>query len=498
MRNKRHFNLIIVCSFITFLSCSEENISSEKEFENKPNILFIAVDDLRPQLGAYGEDYMVTPHMDQLAREGRLFTNHYVTVPTCGPSRYSLLTGQYPTSTAELNNNIFYHATAGKPKGQKPESMAEAFRRNGYYTVGMGKISHSADGFVYGYTDPVSNIKELPHSWDEFHFNAGKWKTGWNAFFAYSSGENRQSLDRQVKPYESGPNGDNNYPDGLTAEVAVEKLRELKEKAEPFFMAVGFFKPHLPFTSPQEYWNLYDEENLPLTNSHEIPKNTHKASLQESGEFNGYRQGEEKAGLSHELSDSYARKVRHAYFAATSYVDAQVGKVIEALEKNGLADNTVIVLWGDHGWHLGDHRVWGKHTLSEYALRSALIVKTPDITAPGTPSNAIVETVDIYPTLMDLTNQEIPDYLEGKSFENILRDPNANSDSTAFSYFRKGITMRTPRYRLTKYFRDEHPDTELYDYKTDPFETQNIAEDNSDIVNSLMRKLEKGNTGLYN
>lgn len=497
-RNNRPDSFVLPCFLMVLglFSCTE-NKSHSGGPEGRPNILFIAVDDLRPQLGVYGEDFMVTPHMDRLAREGRLFTNHYVIVPTCGPSRYALLTGQYPQNTAELRNDIFEKTTALQTRPTNPESMVDAFRRNGYYTVGMGKISHSADGFVYGYTDSVSDVRELPYSWDEFHFNPGKWVTGWNAFFAYANGENRQSLDRQVKPYESGNVGDNGYPDGLTAELALKQLDVLKERAEPFFLAVGFFKPHLPFNAPQKYWDLYDEAQLPITNAHDIPENTHNASLHGSGEFNGYLKGDEKAGLDHELSPAYARKLRHAYFAATSYVDAQIGKVLEALEKNNLSQNTIIVIWGDHGWHLGDQRVWGKHTLSEYALRSTLIVKTPGISAPGQPSNAIIESTDIYPTLLDLTNQEIPDELVGKSFKNILNDPDADSDGMAFSYFRNGISLRTPRYRMTRYFRDQQPVTELYDYQTDPFETRNVAGANPEILESLQAKWENGDTGLY-
>src|SRR5690606_33978537 len=186
-------------------------------------------------------------------------------------------------------------------------------------------------------------------------------------------------------------------------------------------------------------------------------------SLHGSGEFNGYLKGDEKAGLDHELSPAYARKLRHAYFAATSYVDAQIGKVLKALEKNNLSQNTIIVIWGDHGWHLGDQRVWGKHTLSEYALRSTLIVKTPGISAPGQPSNAIIESTDIYPTLLDLTNQEIPHELVGKSITTIVNELDGDSDRMAFSYVRNGVSLRALRYRMTPYFRDAQPVPVLYE-----------------------------------
>lgn len=485
--------IILAIGAFLAIACSESHTEQSKP----PNILFIAVDDLRPQLGAYGNEIMITPNMDQLASEGRLFRHHYAIVPTCGPSRYTLLTGQYPQNTAELRNNIFEKTAAGKPQNDHPESFVEAFRRNGYHTVGIGKISHSADGMVYGYTDSVSSTMELPHSWDEFLFDAGKWGTGWNAFFGYANGENRQSLNKEVKPYEAGQVEDEGYPDGLTAKLAVEQLDKFKDRTDPFLLAVGFFKPHLPFTAPQKYWDLYNEDSIPITHAHDIPLKTNKASFHESGEFNQYKLGEEKAGLDHELSDAYARKVRHAYFAATSYVDAQIGKVLDALKEKGLAENTIIVLWGDHGWHLGDERVWGKHTLSEYALRSALIMKTPGMNQTGVPSDAIVESTDIYPTLMDLTGQPVSGDLDGQSLKPILQNPEAEIDQTAFGYFRQGISMRIPRYRITKYFRDEEPTVELYDYQKDPYETRNIAVEYPHLVDSLLVELEKGNTGLY-
>lgn len=482
--------LLILC-----LACQNEEPSAQHS--TPPNILFITVDDLRPQLGAYGHEYMVTPHMDRLAKNGRLFANHYVIVPTCGPSRYTMLTGQYPVTRAELRNDIFEKTTAMNHRSDKPESMIEAFRRNGYYTVGIGKISHSPDGLVYGYTDSISDVRELPQSWDEFHFNHGKWGTGWNAFFGYADGGNRQSLDSEVKPYESAQVDDNGYPDGLTAQLAISQLNDLKNNDKPFFLAVGFFKPHLPFNAPQKYWDLYQAENLPLPEAPLPPTNTHRSSFHESGEFNRYQKGKEKANLNRDLSPSYARKLRHAYFASVSYVDAQIGKVLDALEKNDLAENTIVVVWGDHGWHLGDHRIWGKHTLSEYSMRSTLIIKSPEMTSPGTPSKAIIESTDIYPTLLDLANLEISGELVGKSFKKILEDPHASSDGLAYGYFRQGITLRTPRYRITRYFRPEQPRVELYDYVTDPFETENVAALHPQIVDSLMNLWLKGNTGLY-
>ncbi len=469
-----------------------------KQKEKNPNILFIAVDDLRPELGCYGNPVVISPNLDELASEGLLFTNHFVQVPTCGASRLCLLSGMRPSKPSHLLNQAIEVELSDKPEGELPESFIHQLKRNGYYTVGIGKISHSADGLIYGYTDKTSSKRELPYSWEELVFNADKWGTGWNAFFGYADGENRQSLKKQVKPYESAEVDDEGYVDGLTANLAIAKLRELKDKDKPFFLGVGFFKPHLPFNAPKKYWDLYETEDIPLSESPFIPDSVNLASLHNSGELNGYYLTDEKISLSNPASDEYARKLRHAYYACVSYVDAQIGKVLSELKNLGLEKNTIVVVWGDHGWHLGDQLTWGKHTVFDKALRSTLIVKTPDTDQSGKTVETLVETVDIYPTLLQLCNVENPVNNDGESFTSLLLNPEIEKDEVAYSYFRKGISVRTNRYRLTKYFRDEIPVIELYDYLEDPFETKNLASDKPAIVKELMLVLEKGNTGLFN
>jgi arylsulfatase A-like enzyme len=223
------------------------------------------------------------------------------------------------------------------------------------------------------------------------------------------------------------------------------------------------------------------------------------SSLQSSGEFNQYALGEEKAGLDHQLSDEYARKLRHAYYAAVSYTDALVGKVMDELETLGLADNTIVVVWGDHGWHLGDHRVWGKHTIFETAVRSPLIIKVPGLKPQRISSDMPVSSIDLYPTLMELTNTPTNFSLDGQSLVPLLHNgSDQNREALAFSYFRNGISMRTEKYRLMKYFREEKPTIELYDHINDPMETKNIANEQPEIVEQLLVQLEKGDTGLYN
>lgn len=486
--------LIFLFILSEIIGCSGTN--SGKVENSKPNVLFICCDDLRPELGCYGKTYIHSPNIDKLAASGALFPNQFAQIPTCGASRCSMLTGMLPKTTGYLSNEACKTFISGKPETKDPETFIHHLRRNGYYTVGIGKISHYVDGLLYGYTDPVGTEYELPHSWDEMLFNPAKWGTGWNAFFGYADGSNRQSRNRQVKPYEMGNVDDMGYPDGYTAQLALKKLDELAMKDKPFFLAVGFFKPHLPFNSPKKYWDLYDESKLPLSPNPFIPENVNKASLHNSGEFNGYKLGDEEASLDGPVSDAYARKLRHAYFACISYTDAQVGKLLDELDKLGLSKNTVVVLWGDHGWHLGDQLVWGKHTIFERALKSAFIIK-----APGKPKgeviSKVVSAVDIYPTLMELTGVEMPHQTDGTSLVPLLNNPLQNWEEASFGYFKNGISLRTKRYRLTKYFRTQQPVVELYDHQKDPNETKNIAAENPEIVEQLLPLWEKGNTGLY-
>lgn len=491
---KTMINYLLLLLISNFIACS----APEEELPDKPNILFIAIDDLRPDLGCYGKDYIESPNIDKLASEGVVFTNHFVQVPTCGASRHCLLTGQLPVSTAHLGNNITANTISGHPEKEAPETFIHHLKRNGYYTVGIGKITHHPDGYVYGYLEPKSDQLELPHSWNEMLLDDEKWGSGHNAFFGYANGTNRNTLNKEVKPYEMADVPDEGYIDGLTANLAIKKLGELKEKDQPFFLGVGFFKPHLPFTAPKKYWDLYNEDELPLSPTQFIPENVNAASLHGSGEFNQYKLGEEKASLNAPVSDEYARKLRHAYFACVSYIDAQVGKLIAELEKQGLAENTIVVVWGDHGWHLGDNLVWGKHTIFERSLKSAFIIKAPKTSSGGKTVEKVVSSVDLYPTLMELCGVDMPYQSDGKSLVPIMNNPLLQTwENASYGYFRKGISLRTEKYRLTKYFRDQEPVIELYDHENDPLETKNIAAEKPEIVEKLMPLWGKGNTGLY-
>ncbi|MDI9603888.1 MAG: sulfatase [Bacteroidota bacterium] len=485
-------NYPIMASACLFLLSGCENNKKKEFVPNKPNVLFICVDDLRRDLGCYGS-IVKTPNIDKLADNGSIFFHHYVQVPTSGASRASMLTGTLPHENTDLSNEACRLRLSMRPETELPETMFHHLKRNGYYTVGIGKISHYPDGLLYGYTDSVGTSYELPHSWNEMLFNVGKWGTGWNAFFGYADGSNRQSKNRQVLPYECANVSDEDYPDGLTANLAVKKIRELSSKNKPFCLAIGFFKPHLPFTAPKKYWDMYEPKSIPLSPIPYIPENCNKIFLHESAEFNSYELGEEKASLQKPVSDAYARKLRHAYYACISYVDAQIGKVLDALEKSGQADNTIIILWGDHGWHLGDHLVWGKHTLYDTSLGSAFIIKAPGKKG-GVKNYRIISSVDIYPTLMELCNVKSPVGLDGKSFAFLLNSPNDfRWKDVSYSYFRNGISVRTPNYRMTRYALNDSIITELYDYKQDFFERKNLIYEKKNIVNTLIPLWEKGN-----
>lgn len=469
---------------------------NHKKNNSRPNVLFIFVDDLRRELGAYGCQ-VKTPNIDALAADGCLFTKQFISCPTSGASRYGLLTGMYPQNTTQLSNEASRILLSGKPENDAPETMFHHLRRNGYYTVGIGKISHYVDGYIYGYTDVKSDKRELPYSWDEMLFNPGKWGTGWNAFFGYADGSNRQSLNNMAKPYECFDGPDNSYPDGLTAELAVSKLLDLSSQDKPFALAVGFFKPHLPFTSPKKYWDMYDESQIELSSEPDIPDGMSLSVLHDSREFGGYRLGDESASATHRVSDEYARKLRHAYFACVSYTDAQVGKVISALKESGQYENTVIILWGDHGWHLGDQRIWGKHTVLETATSSALIIKAPGHRR-GVRNDRIVSSIDIYPTLMELCNVDAPDGLQGHSMVSMLDRPGrARWNDVAYSYFNRVMSMRTKDFRLLKYTKDGAEFTELYEYGPDRIEHRNVAAERTDIVKQLDPIFEDGRTDAF-
>lgn len=442
----------------------------------RPNILLICVDDLRPELKSFGVDYIHSPNIDRLAKSGRAFHNHYVNAPTCGASRYTLLTGKYGPSS---NYALFDRA---KQLTQSPHtislSMPAWFRSHGYTTVAVGKVSHHPGGLAgKDWNDPTK--LEMPDAWDANLQPLGDWQHPRGIMHALSAGKIRVKANEHPV-YEAFDGDDHSYPDGWITETALNQLELLDASDQPFFLAVGFIRPHLPFGAPKKYHDLYAELELPPIPHAEKPQ--HQSTWHASGEFMKY----ERWSRNPNTDSAFADEVRRHYAACVSYVDAQVGKLMERLEQSTLGENTIVILWGDHGWHLGEHSVWGKHTLFEESLRSPLIIRYSRIPSPGQASTAIVETTDIFPTLCEIAQLPSPDFVNGTTLTPQLINP-SHKGHVAISYHDKRTSIRTECYRLIL-----HPDgyAELYEHSSSRGEINNIAEDQPQLVNQLKLELK--------
>tara|TARA_R110002049_G_scaffold2750_4_gene21998 strand:- start:184253 stop:185695 length:1443 start_codon:yes stop_codon:yes gene_type:complete len=452
--------------------------------EGKPNVLLICVDDLRPELACFGVDYIHSPNIDQLAAQGRIFRRHYVQAPTCGASRYALLTGRYGSAS---NNALFGRAAEMKKQSSSvPPSMPAWFRRHGYTTVSVGKVSHHPGGMGGDRWDDPSEL-EMPDSWDRHLLPAGPWQDprGWmhglaNGEIRYDAKQPGGRVEMDVFQAVEGP--DSIYPDGVSVDEALRQIDTLADEREkPFFLAVGILRPHLPFGAPAKYLAPYADAELPSTPHPSKPDG--KTTWHSSGEFMKY----DRSGRDPNLDPEFAIEVRKHYAACVSYADAQVGRLMQQLRAAGAADNTIVILWGDHGWHLGEHAIWGKHCLFEESLRSPLIVSHPGIDHPGEATDSIVETIDVFPTLCELTGVETPDFVQGVSLRPLLADA-TSSGHPAIAYRSKATTIRTDKHRLIL-----HDDgfAELYDHTTAAKETRNIADANPMLVKELSDQMKE-------
>ncbi len=453
----------------------------------QPNVLFIAVDDLRPELGCFGATYAQTPNIDKLAATGVRFTNHFVQVPTCGASRYALLTGRSPAhSGVTSNNEAFYRGKAALSSQRLggAQSMPELFRRNGYHTVCIGKISHTPDGKVFSYNGQGDGRPEVPHGWDELPTPYGKWKRGWGMFFAYEGGRHREDGQGNLDLMEFKAEKDEDLPDGLLAKTAVEKLKEAKDRGKPFFMGVGFYKPHLPFVGTRGDWEAMSQADIPLASDQEKPNS---AYWHTSGEFYKYDAPFPK---DRPLAQQNQLKTKRAYLACVRYTDRQIGKVLSALDDLGLSENTIVVLWGDHGWHLGDSQIWGKHTPFERAVHSPLIVRAPKSQTAGRSCDALVETLDIYPTLVDLCSlgdTQTAHSLDGQSLSPLLDNTNARVRQAALSYWKSAVSIRTETHRLIANRKgNDLSNIELYDMRKSWDLVHNRAKEDPKLVQQLL------------
>ena len=435
------------------------------------NVLLICIDDLRPELKCFGKDYIHSPNIDALAARGRAFTRHYVQAPTCGASRYALLTGTYGPAG---NGALFQRA-----QNPKNPSLPAHFRDNGYTTVSVGKVSHHPGGRGGSDWDDDSKL-ELPNSWDRHLLPAGKWQhpRGW--MHGLANGEIRKNA-KDMDLFQALEGNDEIYPDGIAVDETLKQLKLLADDKKPFFLATGILRPHLPFGAPAKYLRPYKDAKLPPISHPNKPEG--KTTWHGSGEFMKYN----RWGKDPNKDDAFATQVRKHYAACVTYADAQVGKIIQQLNDLGLAKNTIIILWGDHGWHLGEHAIWGKHALFEESLRSPLIVISPEVKKPGIISKAVAETIDLFPTLCDLTGLKKPGYLDGDSLLPQLKDAGAPSDNAAISYSNRARTLRTATHRLIAH-KDGH--LELYDHTTPEGETKNLAKEEPGLAKKLLTRLQ--------
>ena len=450
----------------------------------RPNVLFLAVDDLRPELGCYGHPTIKSPNIDRLAAQGLLFERAYCQQAVCAPSRISLLTGLRPDATGiyDLQHPL---------RKTKPDvlSMPQYFKEHGYQTVSLGKIYHHArDDNRIGWTQPAWRPK-------------GGW-TG-RGYLDPESIRRIQPRDQAggypgVGPaYESPDVPDEAYPDGVTARKAVEELRRLSRSDRPFFLAVGFLKPHLPFNAPRRWWDLYDRAAIHVPERNTWPDGMPPLAGTSWGELRKY------AGMPRKgpMPAAEAVNLIHGYYACVSYTDALVGKVLGELDRLGLRNNTVIILWGDHGWKLGDYGAWCKHTNFELDTHVPLILSVPGQKTVGRRTQALVEFVDIFPTLAELCGLEVPAACEGASMVPLVADPNRPWKEAAFSQYPRGRAMgyslRSGRWRYTEWIdrrSGKRVARELYDHAQSGVAQRNLASDPKfhDVVQRLSALLDGG------
>jgi choline-sulfatase len=470
--------------------------------DTKPNVLFIAVDDMRPDLGCYGNTVVKTPNIDRLAARGLVFTHAYCQQAVCSPSRSSLLTGRRPDATRVWDLQTHFRAAL-------PDvvTLPQYFKANGYYCAALNKIYHH--GFEDGrsWSEPHwypngQTIDTDPVDWKKRIIK--KVGPGVKEYAKLSSSDIEQPPGTKAPrgpAFEASAKSDDELPDGFTAQEAVKRLHDLKTKGQPFFLAVGFLKPHLPFVAPKKYWDLYDPNQIPVPVIDHLPKDAPAFAGHDNGELHTY--GNIPKG--NPIPADLAKQLRHGYYACISYTDAQVGRLLDALEKEGLADNTVIVLWGDHGWQLGDHGLWQKHTNFELAAHAPLLMSIPGQKTAGQKCDAAVEFVDVYPTLADVCGLAVPSGLDGVSLKKYLENPRTAAEKVAISQYPRGgaqtsgralmgYSIRDEQWRLTLW-RDrrtgEIAATELYDEKNDSAETANVSAnpENRGVVERLSKHL---------
>jgi len=454
--------------FLALILCAT---NASTHADDRLNVLFIAVDDMNCSLGCYGNADVQSPHIDALAGRGLLFERAYCQQAVCNPSRTSVMTGLRPDTVQVWDLRADFRDAV-----PDAVTLPQLFKENGYHTQNIGKIFHNMGDLN---DEPSWSVPSVMHE--------GRHSDD------YQLPENRREEPPRKGPwFERGNLPEEAYLDGKIATAAVDVLQEFADRGNPvssgnrisvhpFFLAVGFWRPHLPFLAPQPYWERYDADSLTLAANWEPPANVPKIALHNSRELFGY------GGVDLANVDELRRQLWHGYYASITYVDAQIGRVIDALDESGLADRTVIVLWSDHGFHLGQHGLWCKTSCFELDARVPLIIARPSYEHAGSRTAAIVELLDLYPTLAELCSLTTPDSPEGRSLVPILDDPDTDWPYAALTqhprpaYYKgqpdaMGYSLRTDRYRYTEWWDYKSGDVrarELYDHTTDPDETVN-------------------------
>lgn len=487
----------------SFFNAEQGTLNSEQIeplVAGKPNVLLILVDDLKPTLGAFGDRIAHSPNIDRLAAQGTIFTRAYCNQAVCMASRYNLLLGARSTSTG-----LFHFGKEFRDVYHDAVTLPQYFMNAGYHVESMGKVFHIGHGNTNdeaSWSIPHHKEKVIEYLLPE---STNRQLTREEVYF-----QNTRKYIKGLPPIKEFPRGaawespdvlDEAYADGRVATHAIHRLRQLSTNPEqPFFMAVGFARPHLPFCAPEKYWDMYNPSELPMPVNEEQPNGAPPCALKRKGEITNFKPvPENDDGI---YPDSLKRKLIHGYYASMSYMDAQLGRVLDELERLELTKNTIIVLWGDHGWHLGDHGTWTKHTNFEQATRIPVIFVAPGVTQPGSKSEQPVETVDIYPTLIRLAglgNPNVPQPMDGTNLVPVLKNGKEwVKDHVYHAYIKQGYlgeAIRTLQYRMVRWthIKDESKDVlyELYDYKNDPHETKNLAEVNPGKVAEIEKLLDK-------
>ncbi|MBL49125.1 MAG: iduronate-2-sulfatase [Roseibacillus sp.] len=480
-----HPNLFHVLTAALLLTAPAP-VAGARHPPERPNILLLLVDDLKPALGCYGDPHARTPHLDKLAERGMRFELAYCNQAVCAPSRFTLMLGSHSTATG-------LYGLGNKLRHSHPRAvtMPQFFARHGYRTESMGKIfhiGHGNEGDPESFSVPHFHDKVIEYL-DPASTEGGK-LTREEAYFTNQQLDRIHSLPRGAA-YEATPSRDEDYADGRVAAEAIRRLQAASKRKEPFFMAVGFVRPHLPFSAPARYWDLHDPARLPFPRSEDHPAGSPKIAHKRAGEIAMYAPVPRR---NEDYTSELKRRLIHGYYASVSYMDAQLGKVIAELDRLKLSGNTVIAVWGDHGFHLGDLGIWTKHTNYEQANRIPLLLIAPGVTTGGTATRQLAESVDLFPTLAELAGlpaPSVPQPLNGVDLVPVLKDPSRRVRDHAFHCYPRrggviGRAIRTERYRMVEWKKPGAPANtaqyELYDYRDGQIERRNIASDHPGIL----------------